>query len=269
VELTAGYRTLQVHSTVEVVRVTLARPDRQNTIDSVLIAELHQVLDAAEHSPRCRMVLIAGTDGVFCTGMDFEEAVRGGSFADRDGNAFFDLLRRFTTVPRVVASVVDGKVAGGGVGLVAASDLAFATPVSTFALPEALWGLLPCSVLPFLVRRVGFQPAYSMTMTTMPVDATQAASTHLVDHVVDDPEPLVRRLSYRIGKVEAATIGEVKRYCGAFAPITDEARDRAVAEFARHLGSMVVRRNLADFVDHRRMPWEHGADQAAETGSGY
>ncbi|NUR28322.1 MAG: enoyl-CoA hydratase, partial [Catenulispora sp.] len=107
--------------------------------------------------------------------------------ARRTGGAFFDLLTRFTQAPVIVAAAVDGRVAGGGVGLVAACDFVVATEASTFGLPEALWGLLPCCVLPFLIRRVGFQRAHAMALTTRPVAGAEAAAWGLVDETGPDP----------------------------------------------------------------------------------
>jgi len=235
--------------TPETVRVTLSRP----TIDAALIGELHEALDLAERSPDCRMVVLQGSDGTFSTGMDFAEAVSDGN---RDGAGFFALLRRFTTVPRVVVSIVDGQVAAGGVGLVAASDLVYASSRSTFALPEALWGLLPCAVLPFLIRRVGFQPAYAMTLSTLPLSAAEAAACHLVDTVADQPTAPLRRLTYRLTKLDGSVIGEMKRYAGRLWPVSDDVQRLAVDEFARLVGSPAVQRRMADFATHRRMPWE-------------
>jgi 3-carboxymethyl-3-hydroxy-acyl-[acp] dehydratase len=235
--------------TPETVRVTLSRP----TIDAALIGELHEALDRAERTPDCRMVVLQGGDGTFCTGMDFTEALGDG---DPDGTEFFGLLRRFTMVPRVVVSIVDGQVAAGGVGLVAASDLVYASGRSTFALPEALWGLLPCAVLPFLIRRVGFQKAYAMTLSTLPVSAADATGCHLVDAVADEPSVPLRRLAYRLAKLDGSTVGDVKRYAGRLWPVPDEVGRLAVEEFARLVGSPAVQRRMADFATHRRMPWE-------------
>jgi polyketide biosynthesis enoyl-CoA hydratase PksH len=235
--------------TPEVVQVTLSRP----TIDATLIRELHEALDAAERAPDCRMVVLQGADGTFCTGMDFAEAL---GDADHDGTEFFGLLRRFTTVPRTVVSIVDGQVAAGGVGLVAASDLVYATGRSTFALPEALWGLLPCAVLPFLIRRVGFQKAYAMALSTLPVSAAEAAACQLVDAVADQPSVPLRRLTYRLTKLDGSIVGDMKRYAGRLWPVPEEVGQLAVDEFARLVGSPAVQRRMADFATHRRMPWE-------------
>jgi polyketide biosynthesis enoyl-CoA hydratase PksH len=255
-ELT-GYSTLRSQSAAGTVTLTLARPERHNTIDGDMLAELRRALDEAEADRDCRLIVICGEGGVFSAGLDFQDALGASDPADRGGEAFFELLRYLTTCSRVVVAVVEGRVSGGGVGLAAACDLVVASPASTFALPEALWGLLPCTVLPFLIRRVGFQKAYAMALTTIPVSAAEAAACGLADSVCDDPAAAVRRLAYRVGKVDPRTVADAKEYAAAFAPIDDGVRLRAAAEFARLIGTPQVRRNMAEFIEHRKMPWEH------------
>lgn len=244
----------------EILRVVLNRPERQNSIDDVLMAELHAVLDRVERSPHLRALTIEATGPVFCSGMDLGSAARPGRSRDdiaaRGGDAFFGLLERIATVPRVVVSIVDGRVTGGGVGLVAASDLVYATPTSSFGLPEALWGLLPCCVLPFLIRRTGFQPAYAMTLSTLPLPAHRAERAYLVDEVVDDPGPALRRLTGRLSKMDESTIGAAKRYFGDLWFPADQQRRVAVAEFSRLMSSPAVQARIAGFADHQRLPWE-------------
>ncbi len=236
------------------VRLTIDRPERRNSLDTAALGELHRALDAAERDPACRLVLLTGRDGVFCTGMDLAAAANGPSVDG--GQAFFDLLRRFTTTPLVVVSTVDGQVAGGGVGLAAASDLVYATGRSTFALPEALWGLLPCCVLPFLVRRVGFQKAYAMTLSTQPVGAVEAAGCALVDEVSEGLDEPVRRLAYRLDKLDVTAIGEAKRYFGRLWGISADIERTAVAELGRLMAAPAVRHRLAEYASTGRYPWE-------------
>lgn len=256
----AGFETLQVRLQEDVVRVTLDRAQRQNSINSVMIDELHAALDLAERSAQCRIVVLEGTSGVFCTGMDFGEATPSDDADEeevsRGGEAFFGLLKRFTTIPRAVVARVDGRVTGGGVGVAAASDFVYASPRSTFNLPEALWGLLPCCVLPFLIRRVGFQAAYAMTLSTLPVRAEKAQSLQLVDEVSDDTGALVRRMRARLTKLDAETIGEVKRYLGRMWSVSDEMERTAVSEFTRLMASPVVRDRISGFATRQFFPWE-------------
>ena len=250
-----AYRTIELRREPGLLRVTLARPERRNGIDDETLRELHAALDEAEGDAACRAVVLAGRDGVFSTGMDFQSAAGDGGASD-GGAAFFALLERFTTVPRVVIAQVDGQVAGGGVGLVAASDFVHATARSTFALPEALWGLLPCCVLPFLVRRVGFQKAYAATLSTQTISAAEAYRIHLVDEVAERPETVLRQLLFRLNRLDPVVVGDAKRYFRAFSGVDDRLRDHAVTEFGRLMSAPAVRQRITEFVAHGRYPWE-------------
>jgi polyketide biosynthesis enoyl-CoA hydratase PksH len=254
-----AFETLRVEVRRGALRVVLDRPEGHNAINETLLAELHAALDLAERTEGLRVVVLEATGPVFCSGMDFADATRderaSDDVAERGAAAFFGLLRRLTTIPRVVVARVDGRVTGGGVGLVAASDFVFASGAATFGLPEALWGLLPCCVLPFLVRRVGFQPAHAMTLSTLPVDAERAARVGLVDELADDAEPAIRRLTARLDKVDEATVGAAKRYLGSLWFAAAETERLAVAEFSRLMSSPVVRDRIAGFAADQRLPW--------------
>ncbi|SNT11742.1 Enoyl-CoA hydratase/isomerase [Streptosporangium subroseum] len=94
--------SIWVDTVRDIVRLTIDGPERQNSIDAEVIEELHRALDDAERRPDCRIVLLEGGDGVFCTGMDLGEAATGP--AEEGGEAFFGLLKRFTTTSRVIVS---------------------------------------------------------------------------------------------------------------------------------------------------------------------
>lgn len=250
-----GHRTIEVREQPGLLRITLTRPEQRNGIDDVVIGELNEALDAAEDDESCRAVVLRGSDGVFSDGMNLTAAAANGGASD-GGKAFFGLLERFTTIPRVVIAQVDGQVAGGGVGLVAASDFVHATERSTFALPEALWGLLPCCVLPFLVRRVGFQKAYTATLSTQAVSAREAHRIHLVDELTEQPDTALRQLVFRLTRLDGVVVGDAKRYFRGLSVVDERTGENAVAEFGRLMSSSAVRRRISDFVTHRRYPWE-------------
>jgi polyketide biosynthesis enoyl-CoA hydratase PksH len=233
----------------------------RESINQALVGELHAAIDRAEGTPGCGLLVLEGdAEGVFCTGMDLAEAARDGSAghaeAARGGAEFLGLLKRMASTPVVVVSAVDGRVAGGGVGLAAASDFVYATPRSQFSLPEALWGLLPACVAPFLIRRVGFQRAYAMTLSTLPVTADRAAACQLVDEVADDLGVPLRRLAFRLGKVAAPTVAELKRYFTSMWILGGEMERAAVDEFARLMTSDRVRGAITDYALRQRLPWE-------------
>ncbi len=258
-----GPRTLRLEHDRGRLTVTLTRPGERNSITRDLIRELGDALDLAERTEDCRVVVLRAEGDTFCSGMDLSGVAAAdagppaggddGRRADAEdarkgGEDYFALLERLTTIGRIVVAQVDGQAVGGGVGLVAASDFVHATERSRFALPEALWGLLPCSVLPFLIRRVGFQRAYAMALGTLPVTAREAAVHGLVDELAEDPGPALRRLLFRASKLDPATVADLKRYMRRLWILDEHTERTAVDEFVRLMASDRVRDRIAGFA---------------------
>ncbi|HEY0792104.1 MAG TPA: enoyl-CoA hydratase-related protein [Chthoniobacterales bacterium] len=253
------FETLVLRPAPRQLVVTISRPHRRNSINSTLIRELGAALDLAEKSPDCRTVVLEGAPGVFCTGMDFEEvAAHAGAQAAETIrlSEYLALLKRFTLSPKVIVSRLDGKVIAGGIGLVAASDLVLSTERSEFSLSEALWGLLPCCVLPFLIRRTGFQKAYFMTLTTRTLSAAEANAIHLVDELTNNLEESLRKLTLRLNLLEERTIADMKRYFHELNGIRPETEKAAITEISRLAGQELVQRNINNYVTRGTFPWE-------------
>lgn len=253
------YSSLLVKPGPRSVTLTIHRPESQNAIDDTLLDELLHALDAAEADPECRMIVLTGENGVFCTGMDFNAVARqasAGSSEAMRGARYMEVLRRFATIPRTVIARVDGRVTAGGVGFVAASDLVVATERTQFNLTEALWGLLPCCVMPYLIRRVGFQPAYRLTLTTQTISARDALPFHLVDEVSNDPDDAIRKWALRVTKLDPQTLRDLKAYFRQMWIVDDRMEQHAVAEIGRLVAEPRVIANITNFVTRRQFPWE-------------
>lgn len=253
-----SFETILVDSTPRVVTITLNRPERNNSISASLLRDITAALDAAERSASCRAVILQGRPGLFCTGMDFVEAAEAPGDA-RDMMAidgYMALLKRFAASPKPIIAKLDGKVVAGGVGFAAACDLVIATPRTEFSLSEALWGILPCCVIPFLIRRVGFQKAYAMTLTTRTWSAIEAASIHLVDEVTETPDESIRKLMLRLGLLEDETILDLKSYFREMWLLSPEMEQAAVAEISRLTAKPRVREGIKNYVTTGRFPWE-------------
>lgn len=252
------FKTLVISENHRQLTARISRPDQANSINSTLLTELHAALDLAEAAPGCRSIVLEGLPGLFCTGMDFHEAAQGnGASTDTVGiGEYMRLLKRFTLSPRIVICRVDGRVMAGGVGLVAASDIVLATNRAQFTLSESLWGLLPCCVIPFLMRRVGYQKAYFLTLTTRTLTAEEAQAIHLVDELTNDLDDTLRKLSLRLNLLDDRVILDLKRYFQAIAGITPEVEQRAIQEITRLASQPHVQRNIANYVREGLLPWE-------------
>ncbi|MBU6398869.1 MAG: enoyl-CoA hydratase/isomerase family protein [Verrucomicrobia bacterium] len=244
------------------VTITLNRPQSRNALNRQMLRELCDAFQTLEADPDCSVVVLEGKAGFFCTGMDFEEfaadpaqAAVGAAEGELD-STYMTLLKAIAASSKVVVSVVAGQVLAGGVGLVAASDLVIATPPSTFGLPEALWGLLPACVTPFLIRRVGFHPAYKLALTTQNITAEEACRIGLVDAVQEAPEEILRRYLLRLSRLDTATIATLKSYFRAMWILDDRMERAAVEEINRLSRSPRVQDNIRNYQVHRKFPWE-------------
>jgi polyketide biosynthesis enoyl-CoA hydratase PksH len=252
---------IAVHRTGRLVTLRMDRPDAHNAINGAMLHDINAVLDAVERDPAIRCIVLEGHPGTFCTGMDMPALAAGGSYGQDDVEAgvqlYFHTLRRFTLTSKAVIALIDGRVEAGGVGFVAAADYALATGRSTFRLSEALLGLIPSCVMPFLVRRVGLHKAFRMTVTARRMDAADAAATGLVDHVAEAGDDALRRFLLDIERVPEVTVRQTKAYFERLWPITAEMEAAAVAQTCELLSGGDGIAKLREF--QRQGIWQAGA----------
>lgn len=251
------YETIKVDYRDAICFLQIDRPEANNTINGRLVAECHDVLSACEES--VTTIVLSGSPEVFCLGADFTalaSAARTGQEPDNDPGPLYDLWLRLVTGPYVTISHVRGKTNAGGVGFVAASDLVLADETATFSLSELLFGLYPACVLPFLIRRVGFQKAHYFTLTTQPVSAKQACDWGLVDACDPVGDTLVRRHLQRLRRLSKPAIRRYKAYASRIGPALQELRAPAVASNREMFSDAANLHAITRYVDHGIFPWE-------------
>jgi polyketide biosynthesis enoyl-CoA hydratase PksH len=250
-------RTLSVRRAGKLATLTLDRPDAHNAIDRTMLNELHAVLDAVEADPGIRALVIEGKPGLFCTGLDFMAPSNSGGEIEESARLYFRALRRFTTIPKFIITRIEGRVQAGGVGLVAASDFALASPDATFRLPEVLIGMIPANVLPFLVRRTGTHKAYLLSLTADQLDATRAREIGLIDEVSPALDTAQRRLLIRMDRIPEKTIASLKQYMALMFPLGSDVEDLAVAQVAGLLRDPASATRVRELMHHGL--WQSGS----------
>ncbi|MDT7578482.1 MAG: methylglutaconyl-CoA hydratase, partial [Pseudonocardiales bacterium] len=166
-----------------VATITLDSPANRNALSAQLRRELLAHLDAALADDAARVIVLSHTGRVFCSGMDLKES-RGAGASDQGVNEVPTILSRIWTAPKPVVARIAGPARAGGVGLVAACDIAVAADAATFAFSEVRIGVIPAvisvTVLPRLVPRA----AHELFLTGETFDATRAAAIGLVNAAV-------------------------------------------------------------------------------------
>jgi polyketide biosynthesis enoyl-CoA hydratase PksH len=158
---------------------------------------------------------LEGLPEVFCFGADFQglhEEATTGQQSEQSPEALYDLWLKLAAGPYITVSHVRGKANAGGVGFVAASDIVLADQTAQFSLSELLFGLFPACVLPFLIRRIGFQKAHYMSLMTLPIPVQQAQTWGLVDVYDVQSESLLRKHLLRLKHLPKTGIVKYKHY---------------------------------------------------------
>lgn len=256
--MNAGY-PLNIQREGRCIRLELCDPRRGNLLNRTLIEALHAALDDVENFPELSLLILSAEGPVFCDGMDFNEALATVGPAEEEirqaVHRFHALLERLARVPVIVAALVDGRVNAGGMGLVAASDLVLAGPAADFGLSEILFGLLPVTVTPFLVRRTGLQAIYRMALTAQRMNAERALACGLVDELISDPTDAIRRLRLRADRLEREAVHRTKAFYADYAGLDGAAGQRAEETLARLFSDSRTVARMRAFAQGEPSPW--------------
>lgn len=176
----------------QVACLWLNRPEKRNALNGKILGELISVFGLLSKKPEARILVLRGRGKVFCAGADLAlmSDISGKSDLDLQAEAtlFFDCFDSLYRLPMPVICYAQSAVHGGGIGLVAASDFVFSTADTRFSFSEVGLGLVPATVAPFVVRRMGGFKARQYMISGQEMDGTEAFSVGLVDHVVRQEE---------------------------------------------------------------------------------
>lgn len=251
---TATYSSINVQFQDSICFLQFDRPEANNTITGELIAECNDVLSECEE--RATVVVLSGSPEVFCFGADFQTIANNPLHHDAKPEPLYDLWLRMATGPYVTISHVRGKANAGGVGFVAASDIVLADETAQFSLSELLFGLYPACVLPFLVRRIGFQKAHYLTLMTQPISAKQAFEWGLVDACEASSDALLRRHLQRLRRLSKPAVRRYKSYMSHIAAPLRDLKAPAVAANREIFSDPTNLYAISRYVEHGVFPWE-------------
>ncbi len=208
------------------------------------LADLDIALAGAEADEKCRVVVISGDSEAFCTGIDVA-AFTAMSDADHGPHVrrYARCLLRMRTMPQAVVCVVDGPALGGGLGLVAASDVAIAGPNARFALPELPLGLIPAVIAPLLCERLPVARVRWLALSGETLGPDEALAMGLVDQVTADPDRAVRRLERRLLRCRPKAVARLKRFTTIIGNLS---RNAAITEGARHTTAHLSEREVVE-----------------------
>lgn len=243
--------------------LVLDRPDKRNALSETLIADFAAAFDRAESDPAVRAVVITGSGKAFCAGADLEAGLPRqdpGSSTEASGpaNPFARLLHRLQISPKPVIAAVNGLAFGGGLGLIAAADVAIAASDATFSFSEVRLGLIPAMISVVVLPKIGPHHARRLFLTGRRFSAEEAVDYGLLHQVVAPGklEDAVEREVVDVAKGGPRAVAEAKRLVREIPKLdVEEAYDRAAEWLAELAGSDEAREGIAAFSQKRPPSW--------------
>jgi enoyl-CoA hydratase/carnithine racemase len=195
----------------QVATITLDSPHNRNALSRQLVTELFERLETAEADEAAKVVVIRSSGRVFCSGADLTEATSQGM--EQGAKEIVRLQRLIMTMGKPVVVEVGGPVRAGGIGIVAAADVAIAAEDATFALTEVKLGLAAAIISLTVHHRMNPRAAALTTLGGEAFSGTEAAAYGLVTHAVpaDEVTEEVRRICASLATGAAQGLRESKR----------------------------------------------------------
>jgi len=169
-----------------VATLTLDSPHNRNALSRQLVGELYELLDRAAADDEAKVVVIRAEGRTFCSGADLSEAAEDGM--EKAAGVLVDLQRRIVTFPKPVVTRLHGNVRAGGIGIVAASDIAISAADATYAFTEVKLALTPAAISLTVLPRMTDRSAALTFLTGETFDGEAAAAMGLVTVAVPEAE---------------------------------------------------------------------------------
>lgn len=251
------------HRAHGVAVLTMNRPAVFNAFDEALIAELDEAFAELAADAAVRVIVLAGAGKHFSAGADLRWMQRAAAASQDDNLAdahrFAAMLARIADCPKPTLARVHGAALGGGVGLVAACDMAVASEAASFSVSEARMGILPAVIGPHLVNAVGLREARRLALTSSRIDAGEALRLGLVQRVVA-AERLDEAVEATVADLLACgpqAQAEIKQLYAELAPgpVTAARRELTAQTIARVRSTPEAREGFAAFLGKRKPNW--------------
>jgi methylglutaconyl-CoA hydratase len=167
-----------------VTTVTLDSPANRNALSTPLMRQFLDALGAALTDAAVRVVVISHTGPVFCSGADLKETAAARESGRVPTEMLADVLAALWEFPKPVVARIAGPARAGGLGLIAAADIAVCTRQATFAFSEVRLGVIPAVISATVLPRLAPRAAAELYLTGEVFDGVRAAEVGLVTAAV-------------------------------------------------------------------------------------
>ena len=260
-----NWQSIDITMHQRVATVTLDRPAVRNAFNEATIAELTLAFDELGRDDDVRAIVLAANGSAFCAGADLHWMKQMASYSDAeslaDATRLAAMLRTIYLCPKPVVAKVQGDCYAGGMGLVAACDIAVAADGASFCLSEVKLGLTPATISPYVIKAMGEAAARRYFLTAERFSAREAHRIGLV-HEVAAPGALDQTVGAILKALVANSPNAVRQAKVLVREMAGRPLDGALlADSAQRIAAIRTstegREGVAAFLDKRPPSWLH------------
>lgn len=255
--------TLSIRLSNHVASITMNRPDVRNAFNDEVIAEITQAFGELGAREDVRCIVLAADGPAFCAGADLNWMRRMADYSHEENLAdaakLAEMLRVIYECPKPTVARIQGDAIAGGMGLVAACDMAVSVDTACFCLSEVKLGLIPATISPYVIRAMGARAAHRYFLTAERFTAQEALRLGFVHEVVQ-PNQLDAKLN-EITQALVKNSPNAVKVCKklvqdvAFAEMSQPLIEKTVEGIADIRSSAEGREGVSAFLGKRKPSW--------------
>ena len=257
------YHTLQIIQQGPRATMWLNRPDVRNAFNETSITEITQAFRVLDKERDVRVIILAARGTAFCAGADLNWMKKMASYSEEenfaDAKALAEMMQVIYQCNKPTIARVQGDCYAGGMGLVAACDMAVAVETAGFCLSEVRLGLIPATISPYVIRAIGERASRRYFLTAERFDAREAQRMGLVNEVVaaDQLDHAIDKIVHALLACSPHAIDEAKRLVRDVSGESIE--PELVTETVRRIAQIRVseqgREGVQAFLNKRKPAW--------------
>ena len=257
------YETIEIATDAQgVATLTLNRPEKHNAMSAQMLLDLTQAAAHLGADPAIRAVVLTGAGKSFCAGGDLEwmraQMDMDAETRNREARKLATMLNALNTLPKPLIGAIQGNAFGGGVGLACICDVSVVVAGAKFGFTETRLGLIPATIGPYVIARMGEARARRVFMSSRIFDAAEAVELGIASKVVAQAD------------LNACVVSEVTPYFSAApgavaaskalarelgAGIDDKAIDKSIKALAERWEDQEAAEGIDAFFDKRKASW--------------
>ncbi|MEX6633453.1 enoyl-CoA hydratase/isomerase family protein [Hyphococcus lacteus] len=247
-----------------VARLTLNRPEIRNAFNEELISEICDSIGRLNTDPNVRVIVLTGNGKAFSAGADLNMMKRAAGYSAAenkdDARRLAHMLTSIYHSPKPTIALVNGPAMGGGLGLIAACDIAIGADTSFFALTEVRVGLVPAVISPFVIQAITVRQARRLFVTGERFDAAHAERIGLLhkcvpaDQLNDELEETLKNLLLCSPNAQETAKELIRRV--SYRTPQDNVMEETAGIIAKARTSPDGKEGITAFLEKRKPNWQ-------------